>query len=90
MEALGAGLAIGLAGFGVGLGEGNLVAGAIDAILRNPDTKEKTRTNTILYLALVESAAIYGLIIAILRNWYQSSNTHQHDHQLCCCLFHTT
>ncbi|USN56893.1 MAG: ATP synthase F0 subunit C [Candidatus Peribacteria bacterium] len=66
MQALGAGLAIGLAGFGVGWGEGELVASSMDAILRNPANKEAIRTNMILYLALVESAAIYGLIIAIL------------------------
>ncbi len=66
MQALGAGLAIGLAGLGVGWGEGQLVSGAMDAILRNPANKEAIRTNMILYLALVESAAIYGLIIAIL------------------------
>ena len=65
-QAIAASLAVGLPGFFVGLGEGNLVAGAMDAILRNPSNIENIRTNTILYLALVESAAIYGLIIAIM------------------------
>ena len=59
-----AGLAIGLAGFGAGLAEGNLVSGAMDAILRNPAMKNQIMVYMILFIALVESAAIYGLIVA--------------------------
>lgn len=63
-KAVGAGLAIGLAGLGAGYGEGMLVANAMEAILRNPEAKGKIMTFMILFLALVESVAIYGLIIA--------------------------
>jgi F0F1-type ATP synthase membrane subunit c/vacuolar-type H+-ATPase subunit K len=59
-----AGLAIGLSGLGAGIGEGMLVSGAMDATLRNPAMKSKIMTFMILFLALVESVAIYGLIIA--------------------------
>lgn len=59
-------LAVGIAWFGVGIGEWMLVTWAMDSILRNPEKKEAARTNMILYLALVETAAIYALIIAIL------------------------
>ena len=61
---IGAGLAVGLAGAGSGIGEGMLVAGAMEAILRNPEIKGKIMTFMILFLALVESSAIYGLVIA--------------------------
>jgi F0F1-type ATP synthase membrane subunit c/vacuolar-type H+-ATPase subunit K len=64
MQAIAAGAAIGFAGLGVGVGEGMLVSGAIDAILRNPQAKNQIMTYMILFLALVESAAIYGLIVA--------------------------
>lgn len=64
MQAIAAGAAIGFAGLGVGIGEWLLVAWAIDAILRNPQMKGKIMTYMILFLALVESAAIYGLIVA--------------------------
>lgn len=64
-QALGAGLAIGLAGFGAGIGEGNLVAAAIDAVLRNPANKAKIMAYMILFVALVESVAIYGFIVAL-------------------------
>ena len=59
-----AGCAIGFAGLGAGIGEGFLVSGAMDATLRNPEMKSKIMTFMILFLALVESVAIYGLIIA--------------------------
>ncbi|HRX63895.1 MAG TPA: ATP synthase F0 subunit C [Candidatus Absconditabacterales bacterium] len=64
-QAIGAGLAVGAAGAGSGLGEGLLVAGAMEAIFRNPAMKGKVMTFMILFLALVESSAIYGLVIAL-------------------------
>jgi V/A-type H+-transporting ATPase subunit K len=63
-RAVAAGCAIGFAGLGAGIGEGMLVSGAMDATLRNPEMKTKIMTFMILFLALVESVAIYGLIIA--------------------------
>lgn len=64
-QAIGAGLAIGLAGFGAGLGEGSLVASAMDAVLRNPANKNKIMAYMILFVALVESVAIYWFIVAL-------------------------
>ncbi|PZM83581.1 hypothetical protein DLH72_03680 [Candidatus Gracilibacteria bacterium] len=63
--AIGAGLAIGLAGAGAGIGEGILVAGAIKGIDENPKMKMKLMTFMVLFVALVESAAIYGLVISM-------------------------
>jgi len=63
-SAIAAGLAIGLTAFGAGFGEGKLVAGAMDAIQRNPEIKGKVLGMMILFLALVEVVAIYGLIVA--------------------------
>lgn len=62
--AIWAGLAVGLAWAASGLGEGMLVTGAMDAIYRNPAIKGKIMTYMVLFLALVESAAIYGLVIS--------------------------
>ena len=64
-KAVAAGAAIGLAGLGAGIGEGMLVAGALEAIWKNPEVKGKIMTFMILFLALVESVAIYGLVIAL-------------------------
>lgn len=59
-----AGCAIGFAWLGAGIGEWLLVSWAMDATLRNPAMKTKIMTFMILFLALVESVAIYWLIIA--------------------------
>lgn len=64
-QAIGAGLAIGLAWFGAWIGEGSLVASAMDAVLRNPANKNKIMAYMILFVALVESVAIYWFIVAL-------------------------
>lgn len=63
--AIGAGLAVGAAGAWSGIWEGMLVSGAMDSIHRNPAIKGKIMWFMILFLALVESSAIYGLVIAM-------------------------
>ena len=65
MQAIGAGLAIGLAGLGAGLGEGFAASQALAAIHRNPDAKGTIMIYMILFIALVESAAIYGFVLAL-------------------------
>ncbi len=64
MQAVGAGLAIGLAGLGAGLGEGFVAKEALAAVHRNPEIKGSILTYMVLFIALVESAAIYGLVLA--------------------------
>jgi F-type H+-transporting ATPase subunit c len=63
-SSLAAGLAIGLPGMVVGYAEGEIAAAAMDSILRNPEAKGKIMIMMILFIALIESCAIYGLIIA--------------------------
>ncbi len=64
MSSIGAGLAIGLTGLGAGWGEGLLIAGALSAMERNPAIKGKIMTYMVLFVALVEVTAIYGLLVA--------------------------
>jgi F-type H+-transporting ATPase subunit c len=64
--ALAAGLAIGLAALGCGIGQGRAAGSALDGIARNPGATDKIRGNFILGLALIESLAIYALVIAFL------------------------
>lgn len=61
---VGAALSIGLAWLGVALGQGILAKKAIELIGKNPSMATFFLTVTILGLALVESAAIYGLVVA--------------------------
>ena len=61
---LGAGLAVALSGIGAAVGEAMIAVAAFNSILRNPDMRGKFMTYMILFMALTESCAIYGLIIA--------------------------
>jgi len=62
-------LAIWLAWLWVGIWEGKMVSGAINWVYGNPNIKTQLLTYMILFLALIESAAIYGLIIAFQIIW---------------------
>jgi F-type H+-transporting ATPase subunit c len=64
--ALAAGIAIGVAALGGGIGQGRAAAAALDGIARNPGAAGQIRGPMILGLALIESLVIYALIIAIL------------------------
>ena len=64
--ALAAGLAIGIAAAGCGLGQGQAGVAALEGIARNPNASDKLFTPMILVLALIESLAIYALVIAIM------------------------
>ncbi len=60
--AIGAGLAVGLAGVGAALGMGTAAAASLGAITEKPETFGKS----ILYVVFIEAIAIYGLVIAFL------------------------
>lgn len=63
---IGAGLAIGLAALGTGLGMGRAVGGAVEGISRNPGAGNRILTVMIIGLALIESLAIYALVVALI------------------------
>lgn len=63
---LGAGLAIAIGTIGPGLGLGNGVGKAMEAIGRNPEAEPKIKNNMIVGLAFTEALAIYALVIAFL------------------------
>ena len=48
------------------LGEGFVVSHAMDGIARNPEAYKNLRTTMILGCSLVETTAIYALLVAIL------------------------
>lgn len=63
--ALGAGAAM-IAGIGPGIGEGNAVAKACEAIGRQPECKSDVTTTMIMGCAIAETTGLYALVIAIL------------------------
>ena len=63
--ALGAGTAM-IAGIGPGIGEGNAVAKACEAIGRQPESKGSVTSTLIMGCAIAETTGLYALVIAIL------------------------
>ncbi|MBR2499738.1 MAG: ATP synthase F0 subunit C [Clostridia bacterium] len=63
--ALGAGTAM-IAGIGPGIGEGNAVAKACEAIGRQPECKGEVTTTMLMGCAIAETTGLYALVIAIL------------------------
>ncbi len=63
--ALGAGIAM-IAGIGPGIGEGNAVAKACEAIGRQPEAKGEVTSTMLMGCAVAETTGLYALVIAIL------------------------
>lgn len=62
---IGAGFAMAIAAGLCGLAQGKAVAGATEAMARNPGAIGAIRTMLILGLVLIESLALYTLVIVI-------------------------
>ena len=62
LVAIGAGLAVGLAGIGSGVGESNIGAAAVGAMAEKPEMFGKG----LLMTVIPETIVIFGLVIAIL------------------------
>lgn len=60
---LSAPIGVGLAALGSGIGLGIAVAGALEAIGRQPEASGKIMTNMIIGAALIEALTIYALIV---------------------------
>ena len=65
-RALGAGLCMGIGAIGPGVGEGNAVGKALEAMARQPEMAGTIRTNMILGCAITETTGIYSLVVALL------------------------
>jgi len=63
--ALGAGAAM-IAGIGPGIGEGNAVAKACEAIGRQPESKGAVTSTMLFGCVIAETTGLYALVIAIL------------------------
>ena len=63
--AIGAGCAL-IAGIGPGIGEGNAVASALEAIGRQPECKGDVTSTMLLGCAIAETTGIYGFVTGLL------------------------
>ena len=55
-----------IAGIGPGIGEGNAVGQACEAIGRQPESRSAVTTTMIMGCAIAETTGLYALVIAIL------------------------
>ena len=65
IAALACGIAIGVAAFGASIGQGMGLKGATEGIARNPGASGKITTTMIIGLAMIESLAIYALLVSL-------------------------
>jgi F-type H+-transporting ATPase subunit c len=61
-----AGMAVGLGAIGAGFGMGQGLSGATTAVGRNPEAQGKILLTMMVGLAMIESVAIYALVIALV------------------------
>ena len=62
MGAIGAGLAV----LGAGIGIGLIGKGATESIARQPEAVGKIQTAMIIAAALIEGAALFGVVVGLL------------------------
>jgi ATP synthase F0 subunit c len=60
-----AGLSVGLAAIGPGIGQGSAAGQALEGIARQPEAEGKIRGTLLLSLAFMEALTIYGLVVAL-------------------------
>lgn len=63
---LGAGMSIGLAAMGTGLGIGMLAAKALEGMARQPEASGNIRTAMIIAIAFVEAICLYALVVSLI------------------------
>ena len=69
LAAVGAGLAV----IGAGLGIGRIGGSAMDAIARQPEAYSKIQIAMIISAALIEGAALFAIVVALIANKNENS-----------------
>ncbi|MDH3543602.1 MAG: ATP synthase F0 subunit C [Desulfuromonadales bacterium] len=61
-----AAVGMGLGSFGTGIGQGVAISKAVEGVARNPGASGKIMTVMLVGLAMIESLAIYCLVVAMI------------------------
>lgn len=64
--ALATAIGMGIAAFGTGIGQGLGLKGACEGTARNPEASGKITVTMLIGLAMIESLAIYALVINLI------------------------
>ena len=62
-----AGIGAGLAAIGAGIGIGKIGASAVEGGARQPEVASKIQTMMLIAAALIEGAALFGIVVAFLK-----------------------
>ena len=62
-----AGIGAGLAAIGAGIGIGKIGASAVEGVARQPEVSSKIQTMRLIAAALIEGAALFGIVVAFLK-----------------------
>jgi len=62
-----AAIGAGLAAIGAGIGIGRIGGSALDAMARQPEMAGQIQTLMLIAAALVEGAALFGIVVAMLQ-----------------------
>lgn len=62
-----AAIGAGLAAIGAGIGIGKIGGSALEAMARQPELAGKIQTVMLIAAALVEGAALFGIVVAMLQ-----------------------
>jgi F-type H+-transporting ATPase subunit c len=63
---IGAGIGAGLAVIGAGIGIGRIGGSAVEGMARQPEAAGRIQTAAIILAALIEGAALFGVVVAFL------------------------
>ena len=66
MAVMGAGIGAGLVAIGAGLGIGRIGGSAMESMARQPEAAGKIQGAMLIIAALIEVAALFGLVICLL------------------------
>jgi F-type H+-transporting ATPase subunit c len=61
-----AGLGVAIGGYGPARGQGDALRQALDAMARQPDEADRITRTLFVGMAMVESTAIYALVVALI------------------------
>ena len=67
---IGAGITMGLASIGAGIGDGLVTSKFIEGIARQPEAKNTLFLNTLISVGLIEAMPIIATVIALIMLYY--------------------
>lgn len=71
LAVMGAGIGAGLVAIGAGLGIGKIGGAAMEGMARQPEASGKIQGAMLIIAALIEVAALFGLVICLLISFKQ-------------------